>query len=141
MDIEGLENNVVISTKIVDRPNDRLVMSGWVKNSLQSGTDPEGYCVINPSGTNNISTIKLVRVDARVTFNISLDKQSDRTNIIEKSFTPLKFIVKNVPTKAIYMVKRTTNWFRIVNISLLIMGSLLILRQKMKMEFLLSPSI
>lgn len=30
-DIEGLENNVVISTKIVDRPNDRLVMSGWVK--------------------------------------------------------------------------------------------------------------
>ena len=39
-DIEGLENNVVISTKIVDRPNDRLVMSGWVKNSSQSSTDP-----------------------------------------------------------------------------------------------------
>lgn len=32
-DIKGLENNVVISTKIVDRPNDRLVMSGWVKTA------------------------------------------------------------------------------------------------------------
>lgn len=30
-DIEGLKNNVVISTKTVDRPNDRLVMSGWLK--------------------------------------------------------------------------------------------------------------
>lgn len=107
-DIEGLENNVVISTKIVDRPNDRLVMSGWVKNSSQSSTDPEGYCVVSPSGENNISTIKLVRVDARVTFNISLDKQSDRTNIIEKSFTPLKFIVKNVPTKA-YLYGKADN--------------------------------
>lgn len=107
-DIEGLKNNVVISTKTVDRPNDRLVMSGWLKNNSQSGTDPEGYCVISPSGENNISTIKLVRVDARVTFNISLDKQSDRTNIIEKSFTPLKFIVKNVPTKA-YLYGKADN--------------------------------
>lgn len=54
-DIKGLENNVVVSTKIVDRPNDRLVMSGWVENSSQSAADPEGYCVINPSGTNNIT--------------------------------------------------------------------------------------
>ena len=99
---------MVISTKTVDRPNDRLVMSGWLKNNSQSGTDPEGYCVISPSGENNISTIKLVRVDARVTFNISLDKQSDRTNIIEKSFTPLKFIVKNVPTKA-YLYGKADN--------------------------------
>ena len=107
-DIEGLKNNVVISTKTVDRPNDRLVMSGWLKNNSQSANDPEGYCVISPSGENNISTIKLVRVDARVTFNISLDKQSDRTNIIEKSFTPLKFIVKNVPTKA-YLYGKADN--------------------------------
>ena len=99
---------MVISTKTVDRPNDRLVMSGWLKNNSQSANDPEGYCVISPSGENNISTIKLVRVDARVTFNISLDKQSDRTNIIEKSFTPLKFIVKNVPTKA-YLYGKADN--------------------------------
>lgn len=76
-DIEGLEKNVVISAKTVDRPNDRLVMSGWVKNDSQSADDPAGYCVVSPSGTNNISTIKLVRVDARVTFNISLDEENE----------------------------------------------------------------
>lgn len=47
-------------------------------------------------------------MDARVTFNISLDEASDRTNIIEKSFTPLKFIVKNVPTKA-YLYGKADN--------------------------------
>lgn len=106
--VDDLEHNVVISTKTVDRPNDRLVMSGWVENNSQSDVDSKGYCIISPSGQNNIATIKLVRVDARVTFNISLDTENDRSNIIEKSFTPAKFIVKNVPTRA-YLYSKADN--------------------------------
>lgn len=105
--IDGLKDNVVISMQTVDRPSDRLVMSGWVINDTQQPADPEGYCVVNPQGTNSISTIKLKRVDARVTFNISLD-ETKASNVIEKSFTPLQYIVKNVPTRA-YLYEKDDN--------------------------------
>lgn len=102
--IEDLENNVVISQKVITRPNDKLVMSGWLQNGTQKEGDPDGYCVIDRNGTNSLSTIQLVRVDARVTFNVTLDTKKPIAErgetILERKFTPLKYAVKSVPNKA-----------------------------------------
>lgn len=110
--ITDLENNVVLSSKTVARGTGKLVMSGWLKTASQRESDPEGYCIISPTNENSLSAIKLVRVDARVTFNVSLDKEEgdkerDET-IIERRFTPNKYLVKNVPTKA-YLYSKDDN--------------------------------
>lgn len=113
--IDDLQNNVVISQKIITRPNDKLVMSGWLQNDTQKEEDPAGYCVIDRNRTNNLSTIKLVRVDARVTFNVTLDDSVEPTAergevITERKFTPLKYAVKSVPDKA-YLYGKDDNEF------------------------------
>ena len=110
--ITDLENNVVSSSPTVARPTGKLVMSGWLETDSQQESDPKGYCIISPTNENSLSAIKLVRVDARVTFNVSLDKEKGEPErgetIIERRFTPNKYLVKNVPTKA-YLYSKDDN--------------------------------
>lgn len=86
------ENIISLKQEAIFRTSGKLLMGGVFESTSQN-EQPEGYCNINPQ-VNSYSTIKLVRVDARITFNISLSNSSGT-----KIFAPRKWKVMNIPKK------------------------------------------
>lgn len=96
--VDQLKGNIIsLKQEAIFRTSGKLLMGGVFENTSQN-EQPEGYCNINPQ-VNSYSTIKLVRVDARITFNISLSNSSGT-----KIFTPRKWKVMNIPKK-VYLFK------------------------------------
>lgn len=96
--VDALKNNIISMTQeAIFRGNGKLLMGGAFENNPQS-EQPEGYCNILPSNARTYTSIKLVRVDARITFNVNLiDKK-------EQKFVPRTWKVMNLPKK-VYLFK------------------------------------
>ena len=91
--VAQLKGNIIsLKQEAIFRTSGKLLMGGVFESTSQN-EQPEGYCNINPE-VNSYSTIKLVRVDARITFNISLSNSSGT-----KIFAPRKWKVMNIPKK------------------------------------------
>jgi len=79
---------VRMNRNTIFRQSGNLLMSGYLDTGSGSA---DGYCEISPStSTLTFSTIKLQRLDARVTFNIGVGNA-------DITFKPLKYRVLNVP--------------------------------------------
>lgn len=89
-DLQNLTASMRVNT--TGRDQGYLLMSGFLENSGNGGT--EGYCQIQPStGTVDLSTIKLDRLDSKITFKV----KSGKDNI---DFKLQQYKVFNVPQKA-----------------------------------------
>lgn len=96
--VDGLlENEVNLIQETYLRSSGHLLMTG-----VYGGASTNGVCTIDPAGT-RLEPISLKRVDARITFNIGIEKGGT-----EKKFTPKKWQVFNLP-KYISLVSKESD--------------------------------
>lgn len=90
------EAMATLTTETVFRNSGHLLMSG-IYDAKEQASTTEGSCIIQPLGHVTLAQpLMLQRMDARITFNISLDASDPE--VLNKKFTPVSWQVFNAPT-------------------------------------------
>lgn len=88
------ETFATLNNNTVFRNSGHMIMSGIYEDKAES--ELEGGCFIKPNGHINLAkTLKMKRIDARITFNISLDPQDPEVS--NKKFVPISWQVFCAP--------------------------------------------
>lgn len=104
-DVKTLELAMAtLNTQTVFRNSGHLVMSGTYKETPASAND--GLCVIKPVGHYKLpQPLFLQRIDARITFNISIDPDDPEAS--NKKFIPQSWQVFNAPASGVLFSQDT----------------------------------